>query len=67
MTTRHTDGYSIPLNDADFQQGNIDHMSVIRPNRLFTADDKLIIKTAGKLNPAKILEVIQKLVQIIQN
>lgn len=67
MTTRHADGYSISLNDTDFQQGNIDHPSVIRPNRLFTADDKLVMKVRGKLSPDKIREVIQKLVQIVQN
>ena len=67
MTTRHSDGYSIPLSDTDFQQGGIDHASVIRPNRLFTADDKWIITAKGKLNPGKLLEVIQKLCQIVQN
>jgi mRNA interferase MazF len=66
MTPRRTDSYAISLSDIDFQQGSIDHPSIIRPNRLFTADDKKIIKPIGKLNQNKVLEVIQKLIQMIQ-
>lgn len=67
MTPRRTDSYAISLNDADFQQGSIEHQSIIRTNRLFTADDKWIVKPVGKLNNTKLQEVIRRLIQIIQN
>ena len=67
MTPRRSDRYSIPLGNTDFQDGQIDHVSIIRPNRLFTADDRRIIKPIGKLNQNKIQEVIHKLVQMIQS
>lgn len=67
MTPRRQDSYSISLTDSDFESGQIDHNSIIRPNRIMTGDDRRIIKSVGRLSADKIREVVQKLVQIIQN
>jgi len=66
-TPKRLDGYSINLSGTDFICGSIDHQSVIRPNRLFTADSNKIIRSAGKLSPKKVVEVIEKLIEIIRN
>ena len=37
------DEYSIILSKKDFESGSLDHMSLIRPNKIFTADKSIII------------------------
>jgi mRNA interferase MazF len=66
-TPAKTDGYSIPINKADFVAGGIDHDSHIRPNRLFTADSKLVSRSAGKLSKKKIEQVVSKIIEIVQS
>jgi len=64
---RREDGFSIPLEPTDFDQGRLDCSSNIRPNRIFTAAESKVISSVGKVKQAKIQEVIGKLVQIIQS
>jgi len=66
-TPTRADGYSINLSRTDFESGSLNHDSTIRPNRLFTADSRIITKSAGKLTPGKIKEVVDKLIEIIRN
>jgi mRNA interferase MazF len=66
-TNYHADGYSISLQQSDFQTGGIAHDSNIRPNRLFTADSNRIFKTAGKISKLKTDEVVNRIVQIIRS
>ena len=37
-----TDSYAISLETKDFKNGKLPHSSMIRPNKLFTADKSLI-------------------------
>ena len=64
--TRREDGYSIPLEAADFESGQLKHPSNIRPNRIFTAEEDKIEYPVGNVKQAKIQEVINKLIQIIK-
>lgn len=66
-TQNRPDTYSLPLVQADFINGALPEDSFIRPNRLFTGDSQTILRRAGALSPAKIDEVINKLIGIIQN
>lgn len=61
------DGYSINLKGEDFLQGGLDRDSNVRPNRLFTADSHIVAYCTGKLSAAKIDEVVNKIIQIIQS
>ena len=61
-----SDNYSISLTDGDFQSVSLKRRSNIRPNRLFTADIHIILYKIGHLKEAKIKEVINKVIQIIQ-
>lgn len=68
ITTRtRKDKYSIDLSDSDFSNGNLHHDSAIRPNRLFTADSNIITGRAGTLLPAKIEQVVNKIIEIIKS
>jgi len=60
------DDYSIILEDKDFKQGKLNLNSLIRPNRLFTADKSIIIYKVGSLKESKIKEVEKVLINIIK-
>lgn len=56
-TQEKYDGYSVTLTNKDFISGQLPQISNIRPNRLFTADSKIVEKKVGELSPQKIDEV----------
>ena len=60
-----SDGYAVPVANADFKTGTLHQDSNIRPNRLFTADSSIILYRAGELTPSKIKEVVAKIVEIV--
>ena len=64
---RKRDVNSIPLTQADFVAGGLPLESNVRPNRLFTADSTIILRTAGKLSKAKMGEVVDEIVKIINS
>ena len=51
------DNYSIVLSNNDFKKGSLNLTSIIRPNRLFTADKSIILYKIGSLKESKIKEV----------
>ena len=61
-----TDNYSIILNNSDFKQGNLNLTSIIRPNRLFTADKSIVLYKIGSLKDKKLKEVIDSISDIIK-
>ena len=63
---RIRDNYAIPLEDKDFETGGLRQKSNIRPNRLFTADQHIVLYKAGHLTNGKLQEVIRKIVEIVQ-
>jgi mRNA interferase MazF len=60
------DSYAISLDDREFLSGGLKQKSNIRPNRLFTADSRILLYSAGRLNPSKLHEVIDGLVAILR-
>ena len=66
-TRRSPDPFAVPLLDSDFVAGALRHDSFIRPTRLFTAHRRLIITTAGRLKPAKLDQVIESLIALLQS
>ena len=59
------DKYAIPIEDQDFSQGSLKQKSHIRPNRIFTADRRIVLYKAGKIKSEKAIAVIQKLFSIL--
>jgi mRNA interferase MazF len=59
------DHYAVPISDSDFSTGNLNRKSNVRPNRLFTADSKIIAYEIGELKTDKFSEIIEVLVGII--
>lgn len=51
ITSKNTkDNCAIPLENSDLENGAMQVSSNIRPNRLFTADKKIIIYTLGRIS-----------------
>jgi len=59
------DNYAVPLEDKDFKAGKLKQSSNVRPNRIFTADSRIILYKAGRLTVNRLNEVIEKIVEII--
>ena len=67
MITKYPrDADSILLATADFVAGDLPvDPSFIRPARLFTGEDTKVIKSKGRLSPAKLTQIIEKLIEIV--
>jgi len=61
-----TDEYSVPLESGDFVAGRLNQSSLIRPNRLFTADSGIIAYRAGRISEAKLGEIVDRLIAILK-
>ena len=59
------DDYAITLLTHEFIEGNLNQDSNIRPNRLFTADESIIVYKAGTININKVNLVTQKTIEIL--
>ena len=60
------DNYSISLELDDFESGSLNRNSNIRPNRIFTADQKILLYKVGQLKRDKIEETISGLIKILR-
>jgi mRNA interferase MazF len=65
ITSRaHHDAFSIPVDKSDCQTGRLHVQSYIRPNRLFTVEQSVVLYTAAQITREKLNEVLEKLRQI---
>ena len=62
-----SDQYAVPLLIDDFQNGSLNQDSNIRPNRLFTADESIILYKAGTINKDKVKIAVDKTIEILTN
>jgi mRNA interferase MazF len=60
------DNYAIPVDQNDFASGSLNQESNIRPNRLFTADNQIVLYRIGNIKKIKLDQVINKIVEIIK-
>jgi hypothetical protein len=57
----------VPLSRAaaDFEMGALRQTSNVRPNRVFTADQHIILRRVGHLRKEKINEITEKAIEIL--
>ncbi|MCX6682382.1 MAG: type II toxin-antitoxin system PemK/MazF family toxin [Methanoregula sp.] len=68
ITSRQVkDQYSIPISEEDFIEGSLRQDSNVRPNRLFTADCRIIQYRAGHLNDQVLNAVIDRIIGILKD
>jgi mRNA interferase MazF len=67
MITSQTtkDDSAVAITSNDFVRGELAKLSYARPNRLFTADERLILRSAGLLAAEKTQEVVDAVVAIL--
>lgn len=67
ITSKNTkDSYAIALDNSNLVSGSLSVASNIRPNRLFTADKKIITYTMGRISQAKFKTVADAINVLIQ-
>ncbi|MCL2305066.1 MAG: type II toxin-antitoxin system PemK/MazF family toxin [Planctomycetaceae bacterium] len=60
------DNYVVSLDTADFVSGTLPTKSVVRPNKIFTADQHLVSYLSGRLKPEKMQEITTEIVRILE-
>lgn len=60
------DSWAVTLTASDFETGALKQESRARPNRLFTAEQNLILYRAGHLKESKRTEIVDKLVEMLR-
>jgi mRNA interferase MazF len=61
ITSRgHFDGFAIPLDGSDCERGKVDQPCFIRPQRLFTLEQRVCLESIGKVTAAKLEEVLKR-------
>lgn len=58
------DSYSVSIETTDFSSGTLNRKSNVRPNKIFTADEAIILYKIGNLNDEKMNKIINKVVEI---
>jgi mRNA interferase MazF len=58
----YADNYAIPINEQNYTRGSLELTSYVRPHKLFTANEIIIIKNVASLN----IETHYKIINIIQ-
>jgi mRNA interferase MazF len=61
------DSNAITLEASDFSDGSLRVASNIRPNRLFTADSRLVLYRVGAVTPEKLDQVMAAIVRIFSS
>jgi mRNA interferase MazF len=61
------DDYAISIEDKDFASGGLKKPSNVRPNRLFTADSRLILYRAGTLSHERMQDVMRIIFEIFNS
>jgi mRNA interferase MazF len=60
------DDYTLTITEDDFASGRLNQVSNIRPNRIFTADQGIILYAVGQLKPEVLKQVITKIIDIFR-
>lgn len=67
ITSQHKkDQFAMPIGEEDFTEGALIKLSYIRPNKIFTADKRIIIRKVATIKGniyQNVIQVIWKLIQ----
>ncbi len=61
-----SDDYAIKIGETDFKSGSLKQISNVRPNRIFTADQHIILYRVGRLKLKVTDRVIENLISILR-
>ncbi|HEU0209273.1 MAG TPA: type II toxin-antitoxin system PemK/MazF family toxin [Candidatus Udaeobacter sp.] len=61
ITSRaHWDSFAVPLDNSDCERGEISQPCFIRPQRLFTVEQHIVLSSVGKVTAGKLDEVFKR-------
>ena len=61
ITSRaHSDAFAVPLDKSDCERGEIEGPCFIRPQRLFSVEQHVILRSIGKVTAEKFDEVFKR-------
>jgi len=66
MSRSVQDRYAVALAESDFHDGGLRRPSNVRPNRIFTAHERLVLYRAGALKPQKATEITDAIIRILR-
>ncbi|NWO04545.1 MAG: type II toxin-antitoxin system PemK/MazF family toxin [Alteromonadaceae bacterium] len=66
VTSKPYDSLALEITASDFQVGSLHRTSYARPSKLFTANDSIILKEVGLLQPAAASALIGKVIEILK-
>lgn len=61
------DNHAITIEDSDYESGSLKQSSNVRPNRLFTASEQIVLYRAGQLKSEKTNQVAEKIIQLLRS
>ena len=68
ITTQSREDMScVTLEEKDFKKGKLKINSFIRPSKIFTLDNSIVLYRIGKISEDKMREVIKKIQEIINH
>ncbi len=62
---RYSDNQAIEITDTDYSEGCLDIISYVRPAKLFTANQELIVKKVASLKIEKHQKIVNAIVKIL--
>jgi mRNA interferase MazF len=60
------DNMAIKIDTSDVTNGKLNVSSNVRPNRLFTADESIVLYSLGKLKSNKLNDVVTEVIAMFQ-
>ena len=60
-----SNAFAIGLTPLDFVTGGLNRPSTIRPERIFTADEHIILRSVGKITDTKLRDVAAIITRIV--
>jgi len=61
-----SDRYAVLIKEGDFSSGSLRQESNVRPNRIFTADTRIVQYVAGHLNDDPVTAIVRRVIEIFQ-
>ena len=61
----YTDPDAIALRDEHFKQGSLQRISYVRPGKLFTANEALIVREVGSLQPEMLRTIVEAIADLL--
>ena len=60
------DTYAVPIDETDYESGTLPVKSVVRPNKIFTADRHLVLYSACRLKSEKVRTITDAVIEILE-